>query len=37
VYYQLVDWGHEQVAANGETQLVIASMGQQYRLGTVAD
>ncbi|MGB2359813.1 MAG: DUF1285 domain-containing protein [Porticoccaceae bacterium] len=37
VYYQLIDWGHEVVEANGDTWLYIASMGQQYRLGPVSD
>jgi len=37
VYYQLIDWGHEVVGDNGETHLSITSMGQEYRLGSLAD
>ncbi|MDO9621357.1 MAG: DUF1285 domain-containing protein [Moraxellaceae bacterium] len=32
-YYQLIDWGQERVTADGQTELVIESAGQQFVIG----
>ncbi|MDG1164812.1 MAG: DUF1285 domain-containing protein [Porticoccaceae bacterium] len=37
VYYQLVDWGHEVIREDGGIDLYIASMGQQYKLGSMPE
>ena len=33
VYYQLVEWGSEQLSTSGKSELILESMGCQFSLG----